>query len=211
MGHKDLEDGTVRHCRKRARKGALVCGSHGGNAPQVRAAAQRNLDMAAARRTLATYGAQIDIEPMDAMMWLLRATAGHVAWLGALVAELEHQPSSRPAVLGDEDDREEDGGKTSSGRSGLKQYNREKGLLWEKPSVWIELYGEERDRLARVAKDCLAHGIDERRVRVAEVQAQLLARAMLSFANLVGLDPAEERVRAAMRQSLTVVAGEGAA
>src|SRR5690606_32893215 len=197
---------TGERCKRLPVPGGTVCVLHGGAAPQVRAKAKRNLEKAAARRTVETYGGPLDSEPLEAMEWLLRTTAGHVAWLGALVAQLEHEPSTTPAVLGASDSG--DGERSSSGRSGLKQYSREKGgMVWEKPSVWVELYGEERDRLARIAKDCLAHGIDERRVRVAEAQAQMLARAMLSFAQALGLDPGEDRVRAAMRRSLTVVAG----
>src|SRR5690606_7900081 len=36
-------DGSGQPCRKPAMKGATVCASHGGSAPQVRAAAQRRL------------------------------------------------------------------------------------------------------------------------------------------------------------------------
>lgn len=38
-----LRDGSGTPCRKNAITGATVCGSHGGSAPQVRAAAQRRL------------------------------------------------------------------------------------------------------------------------------------------------------------------------
>src|SRR5690606_41790565 len=112
--------------------GGPVCVLRGGAGPQGRAKAKRNLEKAAARRTVETYGGPLDIEPLEAMEWLLRTTAGHVAWLGALVAQLEHEPSTTPAVLGASDSG--DGERSSSGRSGLKQYSREKGgMVWEKP------------------------------------------------------------------------------
>jgi hypothetical protein len=49
-------------------------------------------------------------------------------------------------------------------------------------SVWVRLYGDERDRLVKVAKTCVDVGIEERRVRLAEsAGAQLAAvvRAVL--------------------------------
>ena len=39
-------------------------------------------------------------------------------------------------------------------------------------------YGRERDRLTRTAKICIDAGIDERRIRLAEQQGQLLARVI---------------------------------
>jgi hypothetical protein len=46
---------------------------------------------------------------------------------------------------------------------------------FEKPSVWVELYQEERRMLARVCKMALDAGVNERAVRVAEQQGELLA------------------------------------
>lgn len=152
---------------------------------------------------MATYGSPIEVEPLDALLGELWRTAGHVAWLGALIADLEHAPTLEARVSGDTDG-------ATSGRSGLKQYTTDKGLMWEKPSVWVDLYQSERTHLARVAKDCLQVGIDERRVRLAEDQAKIIAGAMQAFARAVGLDPGEESVRIAMRHSLTVAAGAAA-
>ena len=38
--------------------------------------------------------------------------------------------------------------------------------------VWVKLYQEERDRLARVAKAAIEAGVEEGQVRLAEGQAQ---------------------------------------
>lgn len=194
-GHKSNGD----LCERWAVAGGTVCPSHGGRAPQVRAAAQRRQAEAGARRAMATYGTPVEVDPLDALLGELWRTAGHVQWLGELIGELEHETTARARVSGDDH--------SSSGRSGLKQYTTDKGLTWEKPAVWVELYQHERAHLARVATDCLKVGIEERRVRLAEDQGRMIAGVMRSFAVAMGLDPATEAVRMAMRQSLTVVTG----
>ena len=170
--------------------GTDVCRMHGGSAPQVRAAAERRLERAAAERAAGTYGLPVEVDPLAALLGELYRTAGHVAWLGALVAELEH---------------------VEGGESGLKQYRKgEGGALWERPSVWVELYQHERAHLAKVARDCLAAGVEERRVKMEEATAELIARAFRGFAVELGHDPADPAVRTAFRRHLAVVRGEAA-
>jgi hypothetical protein len=61
-----------------------------------------------------------------------------------------------------------------------------------KPHVFVVLYNEERDRLARLAKDCAALGLDERRVRVAEATTERLYDATAKALGAAGLS-AEQR------------------
>jgi hypothetical protein len=63
------------------------------------------------------------------------------------------------------------------------------------------------DRLVQYSKAALAAGVAERQVRVAEGQAQLLADAYRRFVVAMGMDPADPKVREAMRGSLTVISG----
>lgn len=149
---------------------------------------------------MATYGSPVEVAPLDALLGELWRTAGHVQWLGDLIADLEHSdPHAEPV---------EDGEPAStSGRSGLKQYTRDKGLLWEKPSVWVELYQHERTHLARVAKDCLQVGIEERRVKLVEEQGRMVADVIRRIVAGLGLDPGAPEVREVVRRELTVVAG----
>lgn len=205
MGHVDDydEDGVYlgrRHCGNVARRGQTKCRMHGGSSPNALAAAGRRLAAEGARRALATYGSPIEVDPLNALLGELYRTAGHVAWLGALIADLDHEETGQPRVSGD-------GDSSSSGRSGLKQYTTDKGLTWEKPSVWVDLYQSERTHLARVAKDCLQVGIEERRVRLAEDQGRLVADVIRRIVTALGLDPAAPEVREVVRRELTVVAG----
>ncbi len=71
--------------------------------------------------------------------------------------------------------------------------------------VLVQLYGEERDRVARVAKACLDVGVAERQVQLAERYGEALAgtlRAVFADPEL-GLTPAQEaRLPAVLRRHL---------
>jgi hypothetical protein len=153
---------TGERCRNRPVRGATVCSTHGGLAPQVRAAAERRLQQQAAERAAATYGLPREIDPTMALLEEVYRTAGHVAWLGELVASLEHGGVGYAQT--------DDGDLVP--RSGLKQLDR--SGKFEKPSVWVELYQSERRHLREVCRDVIAAGIDERIVRLAEQQGALL-------------------------------------
>jgi hypothetical protein len=57
----------------------------------------------------------------------------------------------------------------------------------EAGSVWVELYGTERDRLARVSAAAMGAGVAERQVRIAEQQGALIASLMQSILAELGL------------------------
>lgn len=48
-------------------------------------------------------------------------------------------------------------------------------MLWERPLVLVELYGVERDRMAKVARSATGAGLQERQVRVVEHPGEILA------------------------------------
>jgi hypothetical protein len=166
-----------KRCAKYAIPGLKVCKTHGGGTKAAQAAAARNVAAAAAQAAVTTYGLPIDIDPLDALLSELHRTAGHVAYLGQLVATL--------------DDR------------GLGQSTTNMGRI---PSVWVGLYQEERRHLANVAASCLRAGVDERRVQLAERQGQLVADVIRAILVDLGVDPANEDVRAVVRRRLVAVA-----
>lgn len=211
MGHTKVRDddgtptGERRHCRNRAKVGQTVCGAHGGKAPQALAAAELRLAGAHAVRSVATFGLPREVQPHEALLEELHRTAGHVAWLGELVAALQHQDSSSPSVMGTgpDDDGERVGQRPAL--SGLKQYHRDKGLLWEKPAVWVEMYQAERRHMAAVAAACIKANVDERRVALAEQQGQLLAKVVAGIVGDLGLDLQSPQVREVVTRHLQVV------
>lgn len=148
-------------CKRSVVPGTTVCRYHGGLAPQVKAAAERRLELEAARQAMVTYGLPREVEPHEALVEELNRTAGHVTWLGWSVQLLDENEVA--------DHR------------------------------WTRLYQEERRHLADVAKTCIAAGVAERAVRLAEDQAQQLARIVSAILADLGHDLSDERTREIVR------------
>lgn len=152
-GHR--KDGNP--CTMWPRKGSAVCKRHGGNAPQVKAAAERRQAEEKAQKAVATYGLPIDVPADQALLDELHRTVGHVTWLNALIGGM--------------------------GEDGLTQW----GESGRQVSVWLDMYQRERAHLAKVAKDVLGSAIAERQVRVAEQQGAILAGAVRQILDRLGL------------------------
>lgn len=166
-------------CGRYAISGGTVCPSHGGAAPQARAAAARRLERARAEAAVITLGLPRDVSPTEALLEEVRWTAGHVEWLRGRVAELHPEPTHVATTL----DGEDAGFETPSGRGSLvwgttkvKVGGDDAGTTQEaKPSVWYELYTRERAHLVKVSEAAIRAGVEERRVRLAEQQGALVA------------------------------------
>lgn len=94
------------------------------------------------------YGTPITgMDPHEALAQEVSRSAGHVQWLQSVINKF--------------DDKKE-----------LTQWSEATGVS---PSVWIDLYHKERDRLVASSKAALQAGVAERTVRVAEEQGRLFA------------------------------------
>lgn len=156
-----LSKSTGKPCRRYPTHGATCCVKHGAGAPQVKAAAAARLAAAQAvadmTKAAVTYGARRDIDPAAALLELVAVSAGHVAWLAQRVAETD----AKALVAGVAEQRiGADGEKTVIVRS--------------QPNVWLTLYNGERAFLAKVCADTLRAGVEDRAVRLAERQGELL-------------------------------------
>jgi hypothetical protein len=158
-------DGTP--CGNHPVRGGAVCWKHGGNARQVRAAANRRLIDEEARNAVVTYGLPIDIDPADALLEEVCRTAGHVAWLERQVRAL----SPDQLVWG----------KAEEVEKGASEFPGTDTTQKAAPNVWVVLYRDERQHLVAVCKAAIAADIDERRVRLAERQGALLAEVIRSL------------------------------
>ncbi len=159
-GHK--RDGNP--CGQWPRHGARVCKRHGGNAPQVRAAADRRVQQAAAEKAVATYGLPREVAPDVALLEEVHRTAGHVTWLAGKVADLSDEDLTW-GVVEEVDKRATEFGGTDTTSKAV-------------PNVWLQLYQQERKHLVLVCKAALDAGIAERQVKLAEQQGALLAGAI---------------------------------
>lgn len=151
-------------CRNHPGEGFTVCRMHGGNAPQVQRKAAERVAEAAAAQAVATFGLAVDVSPTDALLEEVHRTAGHVRWLGDQVKELER------AAL-------------AWGRSKLEiidasEYPGVNVTETAAVNVWVDLYQRERKHLVDVCKAAIAAGIEERRVRLAEAQGELVGQAI---------------------------------
>lgn len=170
-------------CRKQPIEGATVCRTHGGSAPQVRAAAEARLREREAVLAVEVFGLPREVDPHTALLEELHRTAGAVQWLGALVADLDREELVWGRV------KETHGTQLEKGT--------ENGVTYQAgPNAWIRLWTEERERLVKVAKTCVDVGIEERRVRVAEAAGQQLASVVRAV--LDRLDLTDEQRSAAL-------------
>lgn len=155
--------------------GQDVCGSHGGRAPQVKAAAERRLRQAEAERAVKTYGLPVDISPAEALLDEVKWAAGHVRWLRDRIQEIEQDALSW--------------GKTSEVVKDSGEFPGVDVTHSAAPPVLLELYSRERKHLLDVCKAAIAAGIEERRVRLAESQGALLADVIRRILGELDLTP----------------------
>jgi hypothetical protein len=176
-------------CLNRPIKGGSVCASHGGRSPQVRAAADRRLAEREALLALETFGLPRAVSPQDALLEEVHRTAGAVEWLGAVVAGLERD-------------------EVTWGMTRVKDGGDDRGTTHEAGvNVWVKLWNEQRAHLVKVCSAAIAAGIEERRVRLAESQGQLLASVVSAILGDLQLtDQQQELVQTVVPRHLRAVA-----
>ncbi len=156
--------------------GLPVCRQHGGSAPHAIAAAERRVKEREAMAGARLFGLPVDVDPAEALLEELHRTAGEVAWLGSIVAELEKDDAiwgmTREKVGGD------DRGTT-----------HEAGL-----NIWIQTWHAQRRHLTNVARECLKAGIEERRVQLAETQGAMLAGVVRAILNRLDLTTEQQQL-----------------
>lgn len=152
------------------------CKLHGGSTPTVSRGARLTLVDRKARELMATYGLPIEISAEQGILEEVHRTAGHVAWLQDVVRNLE--PEDLVWGITQKKSGGEDWGTTEAAE----------------PNVWLKLYREERAHLAKVCADAIRCGIEERRVKLAEQQGQLVANVIRAILGDLDLT-AEQQAR----------------
>lgn len=119
-----------------------------------------------------------DVDPGAALLEEIRVTLAHVQWLRGKVAE----PSSQECTWGTIHHEE------GVGPEGPIDGTTEKA----EPSVRYQLYCRGRDHLVKVSAAALKAGIEERKVRLAEQQGQLVAAFLKQIFDALHLTIAQQ-------------------
>lgn len=155
------KDGTP--CKKPPIKGATVCASHGGKAPQVRAAAARRVAEEQVRRGLA----RLDIDPIDDPFVELSKLAGQVvAWKDALADKVNQLTGGGCSNCGD------------GGGEGDRIRYEAMGAGTEQLRAEVALFERALDRCGSVLGLIAKLNIDDRMARINERQADAVIRAI---------------------------------
>lgn len=191
-GHANRQERRGLPCLNPPLKGATVCRHHGGKAPQVQAAAKRRRDEAAANRELDRLGAtRRDIHPAEALIELVQFTAGEVDFWRRKVADLEED-------------------QLTWGLTRSKTGGDDRGDTYEAGvPVAYKMLEASSNRLAAYAAAALKAGVDERRVRLAESQGQLVAQAIRQVLDQLHLTSEQlELVPTVVPAALRLIAGQ---
>jgi len=207
-GHSKRRGGAP--CPQAPVHGLKVCRSHGGATKRARAAGARAVAEQAAERAVATLGLAVDVSPTEALLEEVRWTAGHVQWLRGKVAELDES-----AFRVDEDGDPIAGDGRHSlvwGTTKVKSGGDDAGTTQEaKPSIWYTLYAREREHLVTVCAAAIKAGVEERRVRLAEQQGDLVATVIRRILDALTLTPAQlELVPVVVPRELRAIQGGAA-
>ena len=108
------------------------------------------------------FGEKLEIQPEDAIMQELWRSNGAVEWYRQKIENLAA------------------GG---NGDEALIQFTK----LGMSPSVWVEMYNGERDRLANTAKVAASMGVAERQIKIVEEQGRMLATVIQALMSHPGL------------------------
>lgn len=139
------------------------CKFHGGATKSVKQHHQK----AMALEAVVTYGLPRTVNPMQALEDLLFSSAGHVAYLAAVI----HNSPPDALVWGptqEQRQHQKQRGGAASMPHGRLDVEMRTGTIEAAPSVWLKLYQEERKFLMQVAKTLIDCGHEERKVRLIE-------------------------------------------
>jgi hypothetical protein len=135
-----------------------------------------------AEDAVVTYGLRRDISATEALLEEVQWTAGHVVWLREQVAALE----SGDLVWGVTEQVE----KTATEFTGVDTTHA------ATVNVWLELYYRERKHLVDVCKAAITAGLEERRVKLAEAQGQIVVGVFRRILGRLDLSDAQSRIAA---------------
>lgn len=168
-------------CRGNAMTGQDICHAHGGRAPQNKAAGQARETERKAAALMLTYGRPIQTTATEALLDEVKWTAGHVQWLREQVQKIEIRMGETAGAPVDD---------LVWGKTKHKIGGDDAGTTWEAgPNVFLTLYQQERTHLVKVCSEAIRAGIEERKVRLAEKQGEMVADVITRILDDLKLTP----------------------
>ena len=160
-------------CRRAPVRGAQVCSMHGGKAPQVVAAAHARIVEAQATRQLRAQGYEPTVNPLDELLSL-----------GAEVAALKDVLRARVAALSD------------------PEWLTMSKLAVEDVGAIVRAYERALDRCERTFVNMLRLDLEQRRIHLAERDAEMIWRAIGAGLTAIGAGDHAQTFRAAFAEDL---------
>lgn len=197
---------TGKRCGQWPVPGAKVCRFHGGYAKQVKAAATERVEKQQAeqeaRRMVDLAG--FDMSPEDGIVRCIRIAAAEVEYATARISELgpeeivvaEMTKTNRPL-------KEMGGAESPSARV------TEATVAPPSLNIWLRFRREATDRLVQYSAVALKVGIEQRRVKLAEDQGAMMAKAISGILDELGVAGRPE-VPKVVRRHLSLIAGAAA-
>lgn len=191
---------TGNQCTKHAIEGGTVCRYHGGASPQARKAAADRVATEKAAAAARLFALPKDINPADALIDLVKWTAGEVDYWRAEVQRIaEHEPA-----------------KLTAGITRIEKGTRDRAdvdmrTIETVPHIAYRMLTDAQERLAKFATAALRAGVDERRVKLAEDQGSLVAQVIRAVLDDLQLTAEQsERVPEVVPRHLRLIAGNTA-
>jgi hypothetical protein len=157
------------------------CRTHGGNSPGgIKAALTERMNEELATVTRTVMGTAIDVDPMDALVWCVRITAGEVAYATYKVEQLTPQDEIVTPVQ----TLDREGGRIT----------QEVTTFPEELNLWIKIRQSSVDRLARFSKMAIDAGVAKRQLELAEEAGDALAASLRLVLDGLALSPEQERL-----------------
>ena len=175
---------TLRPCRAYPVPGGSVCIRHGGRTQATGAAVTRYRNEQVAEYAANMLGlVDYDITPTEALLQEVRESAANVAFLRArvqeLVGEKDLDDPNHPLIWG----------QTKESDVSASQFPGTDEEFGAGVHVWFQLYQSERERMVRAAQMALRAGVEERRVRLAEMGADVIVGRIRQILNALDLTP----------------------